>query len=218
VAFAGWELYDDFNSGVINSQKWFVDDSSANISIENGEVKFFHKPGYPMDRSWLKIVDNPQSIIGIRTNIRVQSCTGDVHGRIGGWVGKIGEKELWSSMDVRADEGSIRMWVGHDTSSLEWLNLFGGGFNYITENPLNIIGKTFTIEWMFTPEKIVGKTDSYGEMVFKYPDKVLPPESSEKAIGTRSVDGMGPCVIYFDNVYVYRKTPSAATNLLLLEE
>ena len=84
-AAANWQLYDDFNSGSIDTQKWSVDDTSATISIENGEAKFIHNSGHPNDASWLEFNDNPQNIIGIRFKIRVQSCTGDVRGRAGGW-------------------------------------------------------------------------------------------------------------------------------------
>ena len=216
---AGWVLYDDFNSGTINTQLWWEDESSAaTISIENGELKFVHPVGHPNTSFWLEIIDNPENIIGIRTKIRVQSCTGDVRGRIGGWVGKLDNNEIWSTMDVRASEGRIVVYAGYEPSSQEWFNLFHTGFYYNWENPLDIIGKNFVIEWMFKPDEIIGKTDSYGENIYKYPERVLPHESSFKAIGTRSNPGEGPCVFYFDDVYVYRQTPSAARNLLLLDD
>ena len=34
-ARADWQLYDDFNSGSIDPQKWEVDDSNATIIVEN---------------------------------------------------------------------------------------------------------------------------------------------------------------------------------------
>jgi hypothetical protein len=219
---AGWVLYDDFNSGTtIDTQKWSIDDSSATISIESGEAKFVHNSGYPNDSSWLGIIDNPQNIIGIRTKIRVQLCNGDVRGRAGGWVGKIGENYLWSTIRIRSDERRVSFFVDLNTPSpYDYLyTLFYGAFHYNWDNPLDIIiGKTFILEWMFTPEGVTGKTDSYGEMIFKYPERVSPNEDSFKGIGTRSSAGDGPCIIYFDDVYVYRQIPSAATNLLLLEE
>lgn len=217
LADAGWELYDNFDSGAVDPQKWAVDDTCATISIENQQAKFVHAPGYERDSSWLQIIDNPENIIGIRADVRVQSCTGDVRGRLGGWVGQQGENELWSAIEARADEGRITIYVGYDTPT-DWLSIFFGGFHYIWENPLDITGKTFTLEWMFSPEQIKGKTDRYGEMTFRYPDPVPPHQSSFKGIGTRSNAGQGPCYVYFDNVYVYRQIPSPATNLLLLDE
>jgi hypothetical protein len=225
---AAWELYDNFNSGAIDTQKWSIDDSSATISIENGEAKFVHNSGHPNDSSWLQIIDNPQNIIGIRTKIRVQSCTGDVRGRAGGWVGKIGENLLWSGIRAMSDEGRISFYVSLNTPGPSYeliYQLLFGSFHYNWDNPLDIIGKTFILEWMFTPNEVkfktddvTGETNSYGEIVFKYPERVSPNEDSFKGIGTRSGAGNGPCTIYFDDVYVYRQIPSAATNLLLLEE
>ena len=219
---AGWVLYDDFNSGTtIDTQKWSIDNSSATISIESGEAKFVHNSGFPNDSSWLQIIDNPQNIIGIRTKIRVASCTGDVWGRAGGWVGKIGENPLWSAIRADSDEGYISFYVDLNTPSPNYdliYSLFWMAFHANWDNPFDITGKTFTLEWMFTPNDITGKTDSYGEIVFKYPERVLPYEDSFKGIGTRSSAGNGPCTIYFDDVYVYRPTSSAGTNMLLLDE
>jgi hypothetical protein len=218
---AGWQLYDDFSSANIDAQKWSVDESSASINIENGEAKFVHNPGHPNDSSWLQIIDNPQNIIGIRTKIRVQSCTGDVRGRAGGWVGQIGENLLWSAIRIRSDEGRISFYVDLNTPgpSYDFLySLFWASFHANWDNPFNILGETFILEWMFKPDEIIGKTDRYGETVFEYPERVSQSEDSFKGIGTRSSAGDGPCTIYFDDVYVYSQTSSAATNLLLFEE
>lgn len=218
---AGWVLYDNFDSGPINEQIWSVDSSSADITIENGEAKFVHKSGYPNDSSWLEIIDNPHNIIGVRTKIRVQSCTGDVLGRAGGWVGKIGENVLWSDIRAQSDEGFISFFVDLITPAPNYdfiYSLFWVAFHANWDNPLDIKGKTFTLEWMFTPKAATGRTDSYGEIVFRYPESVSLNEDSFKGIGTRSASGNGTCTIYFDDVYVYRQIPSAASNMLLLEE
>ena len=55
TADAGWVLYDNFDSDAIDTEKWRIDDSSADISIENGEVRFSYKEGYERDSSWLEI-------------------------------------------------------------------------------------------------------------------------------------------------------------------
>jgi hypothetical protein len=216
---AGWQLYDNFDSGTIATQKWTLDDSSASISIENGEAKFVHNAGYPNDSSWLEIIDNPENITGIRTKIRVQSCTGDVQGRIGGWVGKIEENPLFFNIGAKSDNSRIEINVGVNSPNYEYLyNLFGGAFFYNSGNPLDFTGKTYTIEWMFSSKEVNGAVEGQGGINYKYPNIVSPYESSFKGIGTRSNAGNGPCTIYFDDVYVYRQIPSPATNLLLLEE
>jgi hypothetical protein len=218
---AGWQLYDDFNSGKIDNQKWFVDDSCANISIENGEAKFVHNPGYPFDSSWLQIIYNPQNIIGIRTKIRIQSCTGDVRGRAGGWVGKIGENFIWSEINAQSERGKISIYADLHTPDPEHDFIYRLFYSSLKERwnpPFNITGKTIILEWIYNPNEIIGKTDSHGEIEFKYFQKVSPNENQLKGVGTRSVAGDGPCTVYFDDIYVYRQTSSAATNLLLLGE
>ena len=209
-------MYDDFSSGTIDTQKWAVDDSSADISIENGEAKFVHSSGFPNDSSWLTIIDNPEDIIGIMTRVRVQSCTGDVQGRAGGFVGKIDENVIWSSIRARDNENRISTDVAllDPANNYNFLyDLFFGSFYYNWDNPImDITGKTFILEWMFTPEgvsfkadDVTGTTESYGEMVFNYPDPVQSSENAFRAIGTRSSAGDGPCTVYFDDVYVYRQ-------------
>jgi hypothetical protein len=54
-----WQLYDDFSSGTIDESKWYIDDSSAIITVENGRVTFAHQTGYAYDSSWLQLVDSP---------------------------------------------------------------------------------------------------------------------------------------------------------------
>ena len=109
--------------------------------------------------------------------------------------------------------------MGVNSPNYEYLyDLFFGTFVSNFSNPIDIIGNTYTIEWMFSPKEVNGAVEGQGEINFKYPDRVSPYESSFKGIGTRSSAGNGPCTIYFDDVYVYRQIPSAATNLLLLEK
>ena len=53
VQDGNWILYDDFSSGSIDPAKWSIDDSSATITIENGEAKFVHQAGNPNDSSFV---------------------------------------------------------------------------------------------------------------------------------------------------------------------
>jgi hypothetical protein len=216
--FAGWELYDDFNSGSsFETDKWSLDTSSANISIENGEAKFVHLPGRPNDSSWLILVKNPKNIVGIRAKVRVQSYVGDVRGRIAGYVGKIGENSIWSAVRVRPSRGRAETYASILAPNDVYLNdLFFGTFKYNYGQPANILNKNYILEWYFSPADIAAKTYDQGEIIFEYEDPVSPSESSFKGLGTRSIELDGACTLYFDDVYVYRKRPSPATNLLLL--
>lgn len=226
-ADAGWILYDNFDSDVIDTEKWRIDDSSADISIENGEVRFSHKQGYKRVSSWLIIIDNPQNVIGIRTQIRIESCNGEVRGRAGGWVGKLGENLLWSSIRARPDKGTVETNINLTSPAPMYQQIhkiFFGHFLQNDDNPMDITGKTFILELKFSPDKVVFKAEevdantmSYGEIIFKHPVTVGPNAEHFKGIGTRSNKGEGPCLVYFDDVYVYRRAPSAAINTLLLD-
>lgn len=217
---AGWKLYDDFSSLTINTDKWIVDNSSANITIESGEVKFYHQENHPNDSSWLQIADNPQSILGIKAKIRVQSCVnGDVRGRIGGYSGTLGDKFIWSAIQVRYDRGRVEASSSLLTANDDYLyDLFFAAFKHNYAQPFNITNQSFVLEWIRTNNGFIAKSDGQGEIVYEHDGNINLSEYTFKGIGTRSSNGDGPCTIYFDDVYVYRQTPSVAPNMLLLED
>lgn len=222
TANAEWRLYDDFESGSIDTQKWDVDDSSATISIENGEARFDHKAGYREDSSWLKILDNPQTIAGVRASIRVESCTGDVRGRIGGDVGSIQDNIVFAILQARPERGILGGWVDELSPAQNYAyvrSLGGADFYYNWDKPLNILGNDYVLEMMFSNENITFKTDN-GEGVLTYAEALDPLANPFLAIGTRSNTGEGFCTVYFDDVYVYRNASNGlpAINMLLLQE
>jgi hypothetical protein len=55
-AYAGWKMYDNFNSGVIDPNRWTMDTSSAIITVEGGRAKFEHLAGHPADSASLGIM------------------------------------------------------------------------------------------------------------------------------------------------------------------
>lgn len=221
-AHAGWQLYDNFNSGTtIDEGKWSIDNSSAIISIENGELKFKHLNGYPQDNSWLIIIDRPETINGIRATMRVESCTGDVRGRIGGIIGQIGENKVWSTARIRAIYGRIETNAVLLDPNYDYISdIFFGVFKYNWEEPFDITNQNFTVEWWFSPEKTVARTDAFGDIMYEYDVPISTTTDHFRAIGTRSNSGEGPCNFYFDDIYVYRKpsikASQSATQLLLL--
>ena len=91
-AYAEWVLYDNFDSEEINLNKWDIDDSSADIFIEDGRVKFEHGDGTAGDSSWLIFKKCPETIVGIRATVTVESTSGDVRARVGGPLGTVGEE------------------------------------------------------------------------------------------------------------------------------
>jgi hypothetical protein len=219
-AHSGWQLYDDFNSGTtIDASKWSIDNSSAVISIEGGELKFVHQEGFAEDSSWLTMIDRPQSIAGIRATMRVESCTGDVRGRIGGIIGQVGENVVWSTVRIRPTLGRIETSAALLTPSYDYISdIFFGAFKYNWNEPFDITYQNFTVEWLFSPRATSARTDAFGDIIFEYDAPLSPTADHFRAIGTRSNTGEGPCEVYFDNVYVFRKASVTAPHLLLLEE
>ena len=53
---ADWELYDDFSSGILDSQKWVNISSVSTVSIENGQLKLVHNPGFPNQSGYIKFI------------------------------------------------------------------------------------------------------------------------------------------------------------------
>ena len=198
-----WRLYDNFNSGVLDTERWDVDDSSANISIENGQAKFEHQSGFPGDASLLIIKKKTAKVRGIKAKVTVVSCSGAVRGIIGAFAGKLGENYVWSNFSVRADENTIRV-LGFELEPVTFddLNLLFG-LHFV--QPLDIIGNTFSLKATFKRTKAIYRAGGLGVITFQYPEITSPSDEFLNAIGTRSPNGDGPCVVKFDDVYVLRR-------------
>jgi hypothetical protein len=215
--YAGWQLYDDFNSGSIDSKKWEVDDSSATITVENGRAKFVHQSGHARDNSWLEMIQNEKTIKGIKATITVESCSGDVRVRTAGFIGKIEDDIIFTANEIRADRQHISYYLSviDPAQNYSWkADLFWGHFKY----PLNILTIPYTLSMILSSDKAIFAVDGQGETELVFPSKLSPTDELFRAIGTRSNSGTGTCTAYFDDVFVYRQPLSPGTNLLLLDE
>lgn len=201
-----WILYDNFNSGEIDSNLWTIDSSSADISIEEGRAKFVHIPGNPNDSAWLGIKVSPQTVKGIKAKVTVESCTGDVRARIGGFIGMLENKFVWIHLGLEGGIASPRIFGGlakiwDPPYFLNSYELFYGQFM----RPLSVIGNTFDLTMTFSENKAIYEVDDLGEIEHKLPENLSPLTYNYfMGIGTRSTNGDGPCVVYFDDVYVLR--------------
>ena len=202
-SYAGWELYDDFNSGQIVPEKWVFDDSSASITVENGRVKFVHQEGHPNDSSWLKIIQNPQTVMGIKAEITVASCEGDVRARVSGYSGKIGKNRIWSSIQLKANKQRIYSYASLEGPSPDY-TWFGDLFWANYKDPIVVLGTPFILTMMFENDKISYEVDGLGKMTYRYSTPISPTDRFFRAIGTKSTNGDGPCTVYIDDVYVFR--------------
>lgn len=200
--YAGWELYDNFDSGFIDPTHWDIDDSSATITIEGGKAKFEHQPGYPEDSSWLFFNISPETIKAVRVTVMVESCTGDVIARIGGRIGTVGNDYVFNQIAAKADMDRIYGKLSVIEEGHTWLyNLYSGMFKY----PLDIIGNPFTVATtFFNPRNVIYFVGGLGRNTVNVIEHIGPTDNYCKGIGTRSENGDGPCVVYFDDVYVLR--------------
>ena len=202
-----WILYDNFNSRVIDTNRWTIDSSSADISIEGGRAKFVHIPGKPGDSAWLGIKIAPEKVRGIKVKVTVGDCTGDVRARIAGFIGKVEDKYAWDQLGL---EGGIESPRVFGSLEMDWpppnfpnyYQLFYGQFM----RPLEIISHTFSITMTFSAQKVTYEVSGLGKIEHELPEDLSPTDDyyNFKGIGTRSTNGDGPCVVYFDDVYILR--------------
>ena len=129
-------------------------------------------------------------------------CTGDVRGRIGAFVARVGDDYVFDRLVVHASH----QWIFGALSVLD-----GGTYDLvydmvteIFEFPIDIIGNTYTLTTVFSRKKVTYKVDGLGITIFKAPGRLSQTDNHFKGIGTLSLNGDGPCVVYFDDVYVLR--------------
>lgn len=215
-AHSAWQLYDDFNSGEFDLRKWEIDDSSAVISIENGRAKMVHQAGYPNDSSWIKLTKNPEYVQGIRADVTVESCTGNVQCQLGAFVGNLGGDNIWYYVRI----GPYRETAESGVAGLEpgtyayRYDLFWGNLR----KPVDIIGNTYTAGIWFSDQALVYNVEGLGKATRILSQKMTPTSDYFVGVGTRSSTGEGPCTVYIDNVYIYTTKVTPAIQFLLLED
>ena len=202
-ALADWELYDNFSSGSIDSGRWNIDDTSATISVDNGQAKFIHQNGNPEDSSYLIFNLNPENILGIKADVLIETCTGDVRARIAGYSGNVGENHVWSVLQLQPSEARIYTSASLEGPPPDYTQV--ENFHYAQyERPITVIGASCNLAMVFLSDKITYEVDGLGEIAYNYVSAIAPAGGNFKAIGTRSTNGDGPCTVYFDNVYILR--------------
>jgi hypothetical protein len=125
-------------------------------------------------------------------------------------MGSDGYDYVWDDLNLQASISSPRIYgnltvMGPAPNLTYGYNLFYGEFM----RPLEIIGDTFTITMTFSHNKVTYEVDDLGEIEYKLPEDFDPLTEGDdvyyfKGIGTRSTNGDGPCVVYFDDVYILK--------------
>jgi hypothetical protein len=204
VQDGNWILYDDFSSGSIDPAKWSIDDSSATITIENGEAKFVHQAGNPNDSSWLSFVE-PGRILAVKAKIRVGTCGGDVRARIGGNILDDSSGDIvWHALQLEDGRDRIYQYIEVEESGT-YSTLHEVQYAEF-ETPIQVSGNTFYASVVFGLPFLQSTVDGYGTLMYKPEDFTSNSVNAPfMGIGTRSTNGDGPCTAYFDDVYVIYK-------------
>ncbi len=223
-AYAGWVLYENFDSyanidEMKASPKWNIseaDEAIANFSIENGKLKIEHLAGYPNDSAWAQLIQNTGKIGGIRVTIEVQNWSGDARARIGADYGTLSDNPdlIWYSHELRhrwADwlgdyTEYVRGYLGvYDIPTFDWVfDLF---YTELGHGKRPIVGVPYTLTAMFDwgiAHYQVDDPDDLGKARFKIIEEFDKIDEPFRGIGTRTGDDPGTCVVYFDDLYVYR--------------
>jgi hypothetical protein len=226
---AGWVLYDNFDKyanidEMKASGKWYIDpadETIANFSIVNGRLRIEHLAGNPNDSAWAQLIKKSSTIMGIRATIEVESWAGDVRARIAATVGFLKNNPdhiVWYDMGLRhywADWVVPATWMEFVRG---YAGVLDGAANYAWLYDLfyTELGAWKHPTMVGTPYKITTKFDrrnaffqvnvpaDLGKVNFTYVEAIGKLEETLRAIGTRSDDDAGTCVVYFDDVYVYR--------------
>lgn len=204
-----WILCDDFNSGVIDTNRWIIDSSSTVISIEGERAKFVHISGKPMDSAWLGIKIAPETVRGIKAKVTVESCTTpftDVRARMGGFIGMMDDDYVHNQLGLEGGISSPRIFGG--VAGLGGPPYFPFLYDILYAHfirPVDIIGHTFTISMTFPRDEFTYTVSGLGKLTYEFLEELSPTTDQHfKGIGTRSENGLGSCVVYFDDVYVLR--------------
>jgi hypothetical protein len=210
-----WQLYDDFNSGQIDPNKWEIDDSCATITVENGQAKFVHQEGHANDSSYLLITQMLRTLKGVKATITIESCSGDVRARIASFIGKIGVDYVYTAHEIRADRDYI-------SSSLPILgpapeykykkDFYWGHF----KRPNVYTGSSFTMSMVLSRNQAIYGVEGQGELEFSFPNTLSVTDNFFKGIGTRSPSGVGTCIVYFDDIYILLESRKATPWIPLL--
>jgi len=230
-AYAGWRLYDNFNKyadieEMKASPKWYIsaeDEARANFSIVGGRLRIEHLAGDPDDHAWAQLIKKSSTIQGIKATIEVESWDGHVRAWIGAVVGFLKDNPdhyVWYGMSLRHRWADwiepAGAWMDYVRGSLSVLDIPAGWIwqydLFLTElgawkHPVIAGMPPYEITAKFGRKKALFKVNvpaDLGKVNFTYVEAIGKLEEPFRGIGTRSSDDPGTCVVYFDDVYVYR--------------
>jgi len=214
-ADAGWRLYDDFNTGnAVDPTRWSLTErGAASISIENGKLRFETAAGVVDLSENAVMLKSKRKIRGVRVDVQIEktpSCSGDVRGRIHGYLGNSHDNKyrVWHQLMVRGGMEQIQAGTSYatfDFASFEDLY-------FATLQHTKVTGRKVRLETTWTKKKVHDKANKAdGTLLYKFKKALKPLDKSNLgdfrvALGTRATDLLGSpgsCEILFDNVWVF---------------
>ncbi len=197
---ASWQLYDDFNSGSLDSAKWNNGSTVSAVTVENGKLKIDHNAGNPGKSGYITLLENPENIYGLKASVTISSCTGDVRARIAANPGEIGAGYVWTALQFQQGQNRIYSFsaIYGDPPDTD---LHFGAF----KNPIDLIGNTYIGTVEFLDNDFNYEVDGLGKITYSNITPLDSRNNTWRALGSRSTNGDGPCTIWFDDVYVLRK-------------
>lgn len=227
TSFAEWVLYDNFNSGVINPNKWEQDTSGLAdpIVVENGKAKFVQDLEKINDSSWLGFKKSPEKIKAVRARVKIASNQINVFCRIGGYIGEDEDgNPLWSQIRLRSYKNDTddfyqaveftASYMDANDTNVTLHDLATGGFKKplsgTYEVPDDLTGEWVTLEIHFNRKALTyGVVNMNNWITSSISDeevkKTTNPDFIFKGIGVRAVNTAVPgqtCTVYFDSVWV----------------
>ncbi len=207
AAAADWLLYDDFESGGLSPVLWRETIDNGSVEVIDGRLRVVHPPGLANSLNGLTFALWPEYIKGIKATMTMDSATGDLRGRIHGWLGMVGDHPVKEALQLRPNPNRnyIHAWMGEFEDHEVWLiDLFWAYF----KSPLNLMGQPYTVTIYFDDEFIRWSVEGLGTIQFHEENEIniTPLEGEEyktdKFIGAKGYSAEAEGVVYVDDVYV----------------
>jgi len=197
--YAGWDLYDDFESPIINPL-WFIENSSDDnfIFIEDGKLKIILNEVGGRCRLYFYHVEE---IKAIRAKVRIVSCTEGGRVKIkGDWhYGVSYESQQAVNIFGAEEEDKI---VGVGSVGYKGVDLSLSKLR--SENKIGIMGRDFVVTLWFLSNVPEFQVKRLGRIIYEEELDPYPgPDDRWYSIEVRGTNGVGTCTAYFDNIEIF---------------
>ena len=212
-----WKTYNLIKDGELDTSKWSFNDpkdeddvSIVSMSVDDGRVKFEHRPNTENQSVWLQLVKSPECVKGIQVEVTIGKTVdlgGNFRARIGSVAGAYESSRdyTWAQLAVlnrSSEDGGDRVYGA--LSALDYSNNYDLLFDPVYTqfyHQEEVDNSTYLIKMILDREK---KTVSYtvkgfGVATYKMPGEVIPGYETFWGIGTRTGNADGKGTVWFSN-------------------